>query len=88
MGDRADRARERDLAEVDRVIGQNRPGERGDERRRRGEVGRGLGDPQAARDVEIDVVLAGLRPACDSSTASTMARRFGSQPTTARRAVP
>ncbi len=64
------------------------PGERGDERRRGGEIGGRLADSQAARDIEIDIVLAEPQPACASSTAMTMARRVGSQPTTARRGVP
>ena len=49
-------ARERDFAEIDRVRGQGRVDERGDQRRGDGEVGRRLADFEAARDVEVDVV--------------------------------
>ena len=62
MRDRADRTGEADLAEKHAMRRQALPGERGDERRRGGEIGGGFGDAQAARDIEIDVVLAEPQP--------------------------
>ena len=65
------------------VLRGRRPG-RGDR-----EIGGGLGDAQAAGDVEVDV--ASRRSRCrsgTSSTASIIASRPPSQPTTVRRAVP
>ena len=88
MADRAHRARQRDLAEIDRLVRQRDADQRGDQRRRRREIGGRLADAQAAGDVEINVVLPSFSPPCASSTASTMASRLESQPTTARRGVP
>ena len=55
---RPDRARQRHLAEIDRVGRQRRIGQRRDERGGGGEIGGRFDDPQAARDIEIDVVAA------------------------------
>ena len=58
MRDGANRAGKADLAEEDAMRRQALPGERRDKRRGGGEIGGRLVDAQAARDIEIDVVLA------------------------------
>ena len=62
VSDRANSAGEANLAEEDAMRRQALPGERGDKRRRGGEVGGGFGDAQAAGDIEIDIVLASSVP--------------------------
>ena len=89
MADGAHLAGQADLAED--TPHRAAPGGRvsgGDERRRHRQVGRRLADPQAAGDVQIDIAAANPSPQRASSTASSMASRPPSQPTTARRGVP
>ncbi len=62
MGHRADFARKPNLAEHHRVGGRGHARERGNQRARGGEVGGRFVDAQAARDVEIDVLVGERQP--------------------------
>ena len=56
MRNRPDGARKADFAEIDAIGGKGKSGERRNQGRRNGKIGRRLGDAVAAGDVEIDVV--------------------------------
>ena len=61
--DRADLARQRDLAEPHRVARQRLVGQRRDQRRGHRQIGRRIGQAIAARDVEIDLGRGEIEPA-------------------------
>ncbi len=63
MSDSADGAGEAHLAEIDCVLEDSAAGKGGEQRRCGGEIYGGLGEPQTAGNVEIDVVAAKADPA-------------------------
>ena len=87
LRDHAHLAREPDLAEHRHVFRHRPVGEGADQRQGDREVGRRLADPQAAGDVEIDLVAGERQPAAGLQHRQQHGEAAASQPTTARRGV-